>query len=603
MKKLINNSPKSNINSINSMKIWQKILGSSTVLAGFICLMGISIFNLYQAEILAEKNQKETAQVLTITNNLERFLKNQVLVLKDFVILDHNIQNMIEFQKIMSNFRIELDKLEILMGKDPEVLLVRRHHSFLTKLANGLDNNTVTLVKSQEDIKAINAYVKDISFHLSAISQDTLKEYNIANANVREIRKMNTNFMLLAIIGIFLILLCQLIFILPVIRSLHKLQVGVAEIGAGDLNYHLDIQTNDEIEQLANNFNQMTSKLSDFYQCLESRVTERTTELFQLNQDLETEIADRRKTEIKLKKSQAQLTLKAQELEKTLQELQEAQTQLIQTEKMSSLGQLVAGVAHEINNPVNFIHGNIEPLKEYLHNFSTVINLYRTHYPQPVHQIENYIKYIDLEFILKDTNQVIASLEVGTKRIREIVLSLRNFSRLDEADMKEVNLHEGIDNTLLILQHRIKEKPQHSEIEIIKEYGDLPLIECYPGQLNQVFMNILNNAIDAMDSYTADNNLIETTSINKKIIIKTKMINNKFITIHIADNGAGIPAEIRNRIFDPFFTTKPVGKGTGLGLSISYQIVTATHRGSLQYITVPGKGTEFIIKLPIKQKN
>jgi signal transduction histidine kinase len=585
------------------MKIWQKILGSSTVLAGFICLMGISIFNLYQAEILVEKNQKETAQVLTITNNLERFLKNQVLVLKDFVILDHNIQNMIEFQKIMSNFRIELDKLEILMGKDPEVLLVRRHHSFLTKLANGLDNNTVTLVKSQEDIKAINAYVKDISFHLSAISQDTLKEYNIANANVREIRKMNTNFMLLAIIGIFLILLCQLIFILPVIRSLHKLQVGVAEIGAGDLNYHLDIQTNDEIEQLANNFNQMTSKLSDFYQCLESRVTERTTELFQLNQDLETEIADRRKTEIKLKKSQAQLTLKAQELEKTLQELQEAQTQLIQTEKMSSLGQLVAGVAHEINNPVNFIHGNIEPLKEYLHNFSTVINLYRTHYPQPVHQIENYIEYIDLEFILKDTNQVIASLEVGTKRIREIVLSLRNFSRLDEADMKEVNLHEGIDNTLLILQHRIKENPQHSEIEIIKEYGDLPLIECYPGQLNQVFMNILNNAIDAMDSYTADNNLIETTSINKKIIIKTKMINNKFITIHIADNGAGIPAEIRNRIFDPFFTTKPVGKGTGLGLSISYQIVTATHRGSLQYITVPGKGTEFIIKLPIKQKN
>jgi signal transduction histidine kinase len=585
------------------MKIWQKILGSSTVLAGLICLMGISIFNLYQAEILAEKNQKETAQVLTITNNLEKLLKNQVLVLKDFVILDHNIQNMIEFQKIMSNFRIELDKLEILMGKDPEVLLVRRHHNFLTKLANGLDNNIVTLVKSQEDIKAINGYLKDISFHLSAISQDTLKEYNIANANVREIRKINTNFMLLAIIGIFLILLCQLIFILPVIRSLHKLQVGVAEIGAGDLNYHLDIQTNDEIEQLANNFNQMTSKLSDFYQCLESRVTERTTELFQLNQDLETEIADRRKTEIKLKKSQAQLTLKAQELEKTLQELQEAQTQLIQTEKMSSLGQLVAGVAHEINNPVNFIHGNIEPLKEYLHNFSTVINLYKTHYPQPVHQIENYIKDIDLEFILKDTNQVIASLEVGTKRIREIVLSLRNFSRLDEADMKEVNLHEGIDNTLLILQHRIKEKPQHSEIEIIKEYGDLPLIECYPGQLNQVFMNILNNAIDAMDSYTADNNLIETTSINKKIIIKTKMINNKFITIHIADNGAGIPAEIRNRIFDPFFTTKPVGKGTGLGLSISYQIVTATHRGSLQYITVPGKGTEFIIKLPIKQKN
>lgn len=584
------------------MKIWQKILSSSIVLAGFICLMGISIFNLYQAELLAEKNQKKAVQALTITNNLEKYLKNQILVLKDFVILDHNIEDMIEFQKMMSNFRIELDKLEILTDKNTELLLIRRHHAFLTNLANGIDNNKTTLVKSQADIKAINSYVQDISLYLSAISQDTQREYNIANANIIKIRKINTIFMFVAIIGIFLIFLCQLIFIFPVIRSLHKLQIGVAEIGAGDLNYHLDIKTNDEIEQLANNFNQMTSKLSDFYQSLESRVTERTTELFQMNQDLETEIADRKQTEIKLKKSQVQLTLKAQELEKTLRELQEAQTQLIQTEKMSSLGQLVAGVAHEINNPVNFIHGNIEPLKDYLHNFTTLIKLYKTHYPQPVYQIENYIKEIDFDFILKDTNQVIASLEVGTKRIREIVLSLRNFSRLDEADMKEVNLHEGIDNTLLILQHRIKEKPQHSEIEIIKEYGNLPLIECYPGQLNQVFMNILTNAIDAMDIYKEKNNLTEANSVNKKIVIKTKMINNKFITIHIGDNGIGIPAEIRNRIFDPFFTTKPVGKGTGLGLSISYQIVTATHRGSLQCITVPGKGTEFIIKLPIKQK-
>jgi signal transduction histidine kinase len=169
--------------------------------------------------------------------------------------------------------------------------------------------------------------------------------------------------------------------------------------------------------------------------------------------------------------------------------------------------------------------------------------------------------------------------------------------------MKEVNLHEGIDNTLLILQHRIKEKHQHSEIEIIKDYGDLPLIECYPGQLNQVFMNIISNAIDAIENSKNQDISAEINSDNKKIFIKTKMLNHKFIAIHIADNGIGIPEEICNRIFDPFFTTKPIGKGTGLGLSISYQIVTAKHQGNLQCITTPGKGTEFIIKLPIKQHN
>ncbi|MBK1988243.1 HAMP domain-containing protein [Sphaerospermopsis aphanizomenoides BCCUSP55] len=586
------------------MKIWQKFLGSSTVLAGFMCLMGASILNLHQAEVTAEKTQRKTAQALTITNNLEKYLKDQALLLKDFVVLEHNNQNLVEYKKVMSKFLMELDNLEIVMEKSSdEVLLVRRRHIFLIKLANNLDNNITTLASSQDGLKAINSYVKDITFYLSAISQNVQKQYYAANENVIKIRKKNAIFMFVTTIGIFLIFLLQLVIIIPVLRSLHKLQIGVAKIGSGDLNYHLDIKTNDEIEQLANEFNQMTVKLSDFYQSLESRVTERTSELFQLNQDLETEITDRRETEIKLKKSQAQLTLKAQELEKILQELQETQTQLIQTEKMSSLGQLVAGVAHEINNPVNFIHGNITPLKEYLQNFLSLIKLYQVYYPQPVIEIQAYIEDIDFEFILEDTNKLFNYLEVGTKRIREIVLSLRNFSRLDEADMKEVNIHEGIDNTLLILQHRIKEKPKQSEIEVIKDYGDLPLIECHPGQLNQVFMNIISNAIDALEEHRYHDILADTTTENQKIVIKTKLINKKYIAIHIKDNGVGIPKEICNRIFDPFFTTKPVGQGTGLGLSISYQIVTATHNGNLQCLTTPGQGTEFIIKLPIKQNH
>jgi signal transduction histidine kinase len=211
------------------------------------------------------------------------------------------------------------------------------------------------------------------------------------------------------------------------------------------------------------------------------------------------------------------------------------------------------------------------------------------------------MEYVDLPFILEDANKLITSLEVGTTRIREIVLSLRNFSRLDEAEMKSVNIHEGIDNTLLILQHRLKGKPHQLEIEVIKDYGELPLIECYPGQLNQVFMNIISNAIDALEEKQHHQYLPEIINYERKIIIKTKQTQNNYIAVHITDNGMGIPEEYRHRIFDPFFTTKPIGQGTGLGLSISYQVVTAKHKGNLQCVTSPGKGTEFIIKLPIQQ--
>lgn len=297
-----------------------------------------------------------------------------------------------------------------------------------------------------------------------------------------------------------------------------------------------------------------------------------------------------------------------------LQALQQAQAQLIQTEKMSSLGQLVAGVAHEINNPINFIYGNLPHASTYTQDLLNLIRLYDEKYPQPDPEIAEYREDIDLDFLVADLQKMLHSMSIGADRIREIVLSLRNFSRLDEAEMKRVNIHDGIDSTLLILQNRLKANPGHPAIEIVKQYGTLPLIECYPGQLNQVFMNILSNAIDALDSHNQKRTTEEIAADPAKITIQTAAINSEpqhsnstgttpaTIIVRIRDNGPGIPAANQLKLFDPFFTTKPVGKGTGLGLSISYQIVVEKHQGMLKCTSEPGQGAEFWIEIPVSQK-
>jgi two-component system NtrC family sensor kinase len=297
--------------------------------------------------------------------------------------------------------------------------------------------------------------------------------------------------------------------------------------------------------------------------------------------------------------SQQKKTLRhqAQELEQTLRELQQAQSQLIHTEKMSSLGQLVAGVAHEINNPVSFIYSNIAPANEYIQDLLRLLQLYQQHYPDPVPEIQDEAEAIDLEFLIADLPHLLTSMKVGANRIKEIVLSLRNFSRLDEADMKAVNIHEGIDSTLMILEPRFKATSNRPAIEVSKQYGDIPLVNCYAGQLNQVFLNILTNAIDAIeDSFTKSH--LSSTENKGKIQIYTQLTSDQQLMIRITDNGLGIPENIQQRLFDPFFTTKPVGKGTGLGLSISYQIVTEKHQGKLRCISSPGKGAEFAICIP-----
>jgi PAS domain S-box-containing protein len=299
----------------------------------------------------------------------------------------------------------------------------------------------------------------------------------------------------------------------------------------------------------------------------------------------------------------------ARYLELTLQELQQTESWLIQTEKMSGLGQMVAGVAHEINNPVNFITGNLSHATNYLQDLLQLVERYQTHYPDPVPDLQDYIEEIDLEFLLDDLPKILSSMKMGADRIQEIVLSLRNFSRTDEVEMKPVNIHDGIDSTLLILHNRLKPKGNDPGIMVIKEYADLPPIECYSGQLNQVFMNILSNAIDALDNQPEPRNITIRTSIETEEAELERRQDRSLdpqsptpmpsVVIRIRDNGPGMTPSVVNRLFDPFFTTKPVGKGTGLGLSISYQVVVEKHGGILKCFSELGQGTEFWIQIPI----
>ncbi len=327
------------------------------------------------------------------------------------------------------------------------------------------------------------------------------------------------------------------------------------------------------------------------------------------------DISDRKQAQSALQFSEQREREKAQQLEQTLEDLKNAQSQLIQAAKMSSIGQMVAGVAHEINNPVSFIYGNIIPAAQYARDLVKLIQLYQQQYPEPVPEIAEELAEVEVDFIAEDFPKIMASMQAGANRIKQIVLSLRNFSRLDEKERKVIDIHEGIESSLVILQHRLQDQPKRREIQVIKNYGALPKVECYPAQLNQVFMNLLLNAIDAVEeslviSHSSLANNIPTVTHDSgqmfekhpQIQISTEINRDNLVVVRIADNGPGINAEVQSRMFDPFFTTKPIGSGTGLGLSIGYQIVKDAHGGNLRCHSEVGRGTEFAIELPISQK-
>ncbi|MGB2926810.1 MAG: ammonium transporter [Limnothrix sp.] len=320
---------------------------------------------------------------------------------------------------------------------------------------------------------------------------------------------------------------------------------------------------------------------------LEFKVIERTKALSTVNQNLEIEVFERRQTE-------ADLITFSRTLESTLQELKQTQSHLVQSEKMSALGQMVAGIAHEINNPVNYVYGNLKYLAEYTHGLIALIEMYQVQVVPTPPEIDEALTALDLDFVRQDLPKILGSMRDGSTRIRDLVISLRNFSRLDEASQKQVNLHDGIDSTLLILKARIQRRSYEAPIQIFKNYGQLPLIDCYPSQLNQVFMNLLANAMDALDELYAE----DPTHIGT-IMISTECIENEWIRVAIADDGKGISHDVREKLFDPFFTTKPVGKGTGLGLSISYKIIVEKHHGKIWCEPNSPQGTKFVCEIPV----
>jgi signal transduction histidine kinase len=310
------------------------------------------------------------------------------------------------------------------------------------------------------------------------------------------------------------------------------------------------------------------------------------------------EIIVRIQNQLTIQSLQNKLQYQNNQLKTALSELQLTQAQLVQHEKMVGLMQLVAGIAHEINNPISFISGNLDPANEYIQDLLKLIKLYRNEYPQPPQVIQKMTEEIDLDFIISDLPKLIYSMKNGVHRISTIILALRIFSRLDESDIKSVNLHDGIDSTIILLQHRFKLPNGDDHIKIIKNYGKIPKITCYPSQLNQVFLNLLSNAIDAIESKWDEH---PETFKNPTIWIATRLKDKETVQISIKDNGIGILPEVKSRLFDPFFTTKPVGKGSGLGLLTSYQIVVEKHRGKLDFYSAFGEGAEFIVEIPVQQ--
>ncbi|MBP0027015.1 sensor histidine kinase [Roseofilum sp. Guam] len=386
-------------------------------------------------------------------------------------------------------------------------------------------------------------------------------------SSLHALEKAKQNFLiglvLFSVVGSVIAILVGYLLSGLMVTRINSVTQATEKLANDNLWVKLPVLYNDELDRLAKAFNRMAKKLKDRDEALK---------------------------------------IKVEQLEETLQKLYFTQSQLIQSEKMSGLGQMIAGIAHEFNNPVNFIYANIEPAIHYVDDLLYLLDLYKEEYPNPPASIADTLEDIDFDFLVQDFHDLLTSIKSGAERISSIVRGLRTFSRLDQSGIKLVDVHENLEATLLVVQHRLQDNIQAKTnstkaIQIIKQYGTLPLVTCDPGELNQVFLNAINNAIDALEELRSD---VENSK-NPQIVLKTEWCDRSSVKITISDNGCGMSEEVKGKIFDPFFTTKPVGSGTGLGLSINYSIVVDHCRGKLRCHSIPGEGTDLIIELPLEK--
>ncbi|WP_446380002.1 ATP-binding protein [Coleofasciculus sp. E2-BRE-01] len=506
------------------------------------------------ASVNPSQIEAQKHQYLADVDRMKRLLSELDIFIQDYP--DGVDVNTAELHHLLQEYEANIDAYNQVIESlwqisESENLKPEEVTAIQQELLKALHHPSTSQVMAQ--FNHLSDHVEDAKTNAEA--QQSQVHQQLAQAEVLRLRIIVSSLLLSVGIAVLLATITSRAIAHPIETVTH---VASAIVKESNLEIRTPVTSNDEVGSLATSLNQLVQW-----------VDESTQDLELARQTLEQRVEER-----------------TQELTQALQELQHTQAQLIQQEKMSSLGQMVAGIAHEINNPINFIYGNLDYAKRSINDLLILLELYRQEYPQPNGAIQEQSEAMDLDFLIADMPKMLSSLKSGAERIQEVVLSLRNFCRLDEAQLKRADIHEGLENTLLLVGHRIQ-----PNINLVKKYSQLPRIDCYPAQLNQAFINIISNAIDALEE--VQGKAIPT------IVIRSETIDNRWIRVSVWNNGAAIPGDVKERIFDPFFTTKSVGKGTGMGLAICYQIVKK-HQGKIEVTSEPEKGTEFAITLPIQ---